>query len=438
MAGNSRILAGLTAGLLLLSPATAQTTHTTVRHSKVAVEDTSFPAELQQAEAAIQKKDYASAEPLLKKVAEQNPKNYQAWFDLGFVYNAKGQVEESIAAYRKSVAAKPDVFESNLNLGLMLAKTNQPGSEQFLRAATILTPTDHVSEGQERAWLSLGHVLEASKSAEALAAYRHAALLQPKDSEPHLSAGSLLEKQNQFAEAEHEYRQVLAVDPKSADALIGISNIYMRGARLLEAADTLRQLVAVRPDHAPGHFQLARVLAADQQYDEAAAELQAGLKLAPDDKPAQKDLADVCAAAGKYDRALPLYQALIAGTPNDPQLHQSLGRVYMKKRDFPEAEKEFVAALQLKPDLGDVYWDLANAASENKNYERTIQALDLRAKFLPENAGSYFLRATAYDHLRVYKEAAVNYHRFLETANGQFPNQEWQARHRLIAIKPKK
>ena len=97
-----------------------------------------------------------------------------------------------------------------------------------------------------------------------------------------------------------------------------------------------------------------------------------------------------------------------------------------------------MAALQLKPDLGDVYWDLANAASENKNYERTIQALDLRAKFLPENAGSYFLRATAYDHLRVYKEAAVNYHRFLETANGQFPNQEWQARHRLIAIKPKK
>src|SRR5437763_7154724 len=194
-----------------------------VRHHKVAVEDPSSPPELTQAESAIEKKDYATAEPLLKKVVERDGNNYAAWFDLGFLYNALGQSEDSISAYRKSVAAKPDVFESNLNLGLMLAKTNQPGSEQFLRAATILTPTDHVSEGQERAWLSLGHVLEASKSAEALAAYRHAALLQPKDPEPHLSAGSLLEKQNQFAEAEHEYRQVLAVDPKSADALIGIS-----------------------------------------------------------------------------------------------------------------------------------------------------------------------------------------------------------------------
>jgi hypothetical protein len=50
----------------------------------------------------------------------------------------------------------------------------------------------------------------------------------------------------------------------------------------------------------------------------------------------------------------------------------------------------------------------------------------------------YFLRATAYDHLREYKPAAENYHRFLATATGQFPDQEWQARHRLIAIEPRK
>ncbi len=97
-----------------------------------------------------------SAEPLLKQVVAADPGNYQAWFDLGFVYNGMGNTPESIAAYRKSVAAKPDVFESNLNLGLMLAKTGQPDAEQFLRAATTLTPTANVEEGHERAWLSLG------------------------------------------------------------------------------------------------------------------------------------------------------------------------------------------------------------------------------------------------------------------------------------------
>ncbi|MFY9949079.1 MAG: tetratricopeptide repeat protein, partial [Candidatus Sulfotelmatobacter sp.] len=91
--------------------------------------------ELTQAEAAIEKRDYAAAEPLLHKLVEHDATSYVAWFDLGFVENALGNVDASIAAYRKSVAAKPDVFESNLNLGLQLAKTSLPDAEEFLRAA---------------------------------------------------------------------------------------------------------------------------------------------------------------------------------------------------------------------------------------------------------------------------------------------------------------
>jgi len=67
-----------------------------------------------------------------------------------------------------------------------------------------------------------------------------------------------------------------------------------------------------------------------------------------------------------------------------------------------------------------------------------IRALDERAKFLPEIPVGYFLRATAYDHLHDLKNASANYHRFLEVADGKFPDQEWQAKHRLIAIEPKK
>ena len=95
-----------------------------------------------------------------------------------------------------------------------------------------------------------------------------------------------------------------------------------------------------------------------------------------------------------------------------------------------------IATLKIKPDLGPAYGDLATAASENKNYELAIKALDARAKFLPEIPVGYFLRATAYDHLRDFKNAAVNYHLFLDSAKGQYPDQEWQARHRLIAIEP--
>ena len=221
------------------------------------------------------------------------PPSYVAWFDLGFVENALGKVDQSIAAYRKSVAAKPDVFESNLNLGLELAKTGQPGAEEFLRAATHLQPTGHAAEGQFSAWLALAHVLEKSKPDEALADYQQAAMLQPKETEPHLSAGQLLEQENKFAEAEQEYKQALALDSRSTDALIGLANIYMRGRRFPEAEEYLRKLLAIEADSAQVHVQLGRVLAAEGKTDAGIAELQAGLKLAPDDDAARRDLADL-------------------------------------------------------------------------------------------------------------------------------------------------
>ena len=416
----------------------AQTTGKTVRHHKVEVEDPSSPPELIQAESAIEKQDYVSAEPLLKKVVASDPDNYAAWFDLGFLYNALGKTEDSIAAYRKSVAAKPGVFESNLNLGLMLVKTGQPDAEEFLRAATRLKPTSHVAEGQARAWLSLGHVLETTNPGAAIEAYTQAAHLDPKDPEPHLSAGPLLETQNRYADAELEYKQAFALDPSSTDALTGMANIYMRGHRFTEAEEILRKLVALHPTDAGAHMQLGRMLAADGQPEPAIAELQEALKLAPNDSGAQRDLADLYVDTKKYDQAEVQYRSLLAATPNDPQVHYGLGRVLLKQRKFPEAEQELMAAIQLKPDLGPAYSDLAGVANEIKNYELVIKVLDARAKILPELPIGYFLRATAYDHLREYKPAAENYRRFLQTATGQFPDQEWQARHRLIAIEPRK
>jgi Flp pilus assembly protein TadD len=446
---NAILLIVLTAWLPVCAPAQ---THTTVRHYKERIDDT--PPEIAQAEDAIQKNDFAAAETLLKKAIDTDARNYQAWFDLGFVLNRLGRTEESVHAYRQSVAAKPDVFESNLNLGLMLVRSNNPDAEQFLRAATGLKPTAHIEEGQARAWLALAHWLENTRPEDALQAYRKASELTPKDPEPHLSAGLLHERRNEFSDAETEYKEVLALDPRPADAqadrshtndtatteaAIGLTNIYMKSNRLSDAEPLLRKLAGDRAGDSAVHLQLGRVLNAEGKKDEAITEFQTVLKLAPVDSDAQRELADLYSSAGKNDLAETAYRALVATQPKDPELHRGLGRALLLQKKFPEAEQEFLTALRLKRDWPEVYVDLAFAASENKNYELTVRALNGRAMLNGEMPPiCYFLRASAYDHLRDYKQAAVDYHQFLVVANGKYPDQEWQARHRLIAIEPKK
>jgi len=407
------------------------------RHTTVAEEDSSS-SDISKAEELIQKQDYSSAEQVLRKSVGDDAQNHVAWFYLGFVENALGKSGDSIAAYRKSVSAKPDVFESNLNLGLQLAKAGQPDAEHFLRAATRLKPTSHVDEGHARAWLSLGNVLEASKPDDAIVAYRQAATLQPKDPEPHLAAGLLLEKQNKFADAEQEYKDVQALDPNSVDAATGLANIYMRGKRLPEAEAQLRKVAAAHPDQAAVHVQLGRVLAAQTKNEDAIGELETAAKLAPSDLSVQRDLADLYDLAEKPEKAEAAYRALIAAHPLDAELRHGLGKSLIRQKKFTDAQKELIEAVRLKPDLGAAYGDLAFVASENKDYALTLKALDARVKFLPEIPITYFLRASAFDHLHDTKQAAANYHMFLQSADGKYPDQEWQAKHRLIALESRK
>jgi predicted Zn-dependent protease len=230
----------------------------------------------------------------------------------------------------------------------------------------------------------------------------------------------------------------LALDPKSSDTLTGLANIYMRGQKFPEAEDYLRKLLVSHPESAAAHIQLARVLAAEGKNDAAIPEMEAGIKLAPGDETPLRELANLYGTAGKNDLAEGIHRKLLIVHPNDAELHRALGQDFLRQKKFPEAQQEFAIAIKLKPDSGEGYGDLAFAAGENKNYALVIKALDARAKFLPDVAITYFMRASAYDHLKDFKNAAANYRLFLKAANGKYPDQEWQAQHRLIAIEPKK
>lgn len=415
----------------------AQESKPTVRHHRVPVEDGAAAA-IARAEAAIDSKDYAAAEQALNQAVKLEPKNYRAWFDLGFVYTALNRDPDAIAAYRNSITADPAVFEANLNLGLMLARINDPDAARYLRDATRLKPTAKPEEGLYRAWISLGQVLESTDPKEAVAALRKASEVKPNIAEPHYLAAAVAEKSKDLATAEQEYKAAAERDPKSVDAVAGLANLYMQTKRLPEAESALRKYLALDPQNAKAHLQLGRVLAAQKKNEDAQSEFESALRFAPGDTAAKRELALLYLDNKQFAKAEPLFREALQKDPRDAELHHRLATVLIEQHKFEEAQNESLLAVNLKPDFGIAYGDLAFAASQNKNYPLALKALDTRARFLPEIPATLFLRATAYDHLGARKEAAASYHQFLAAANGQFPEQEWQARHRLIAIEPKK
>ncbi len=274
---------------------------------------------LRNAEAAIDKKDYDTAEKSLRDAIAQDG-NVSPWFDLGFVLNAKGQNSESIGAYRKAVAVNPLLFESNLNLGLMLARNGDPEAEKFLRAATQLKPSSpHPADETVRAWLALGQCLEKSSPQRAVEAFKAAAILQPRNAAPHLAAAADLEAMKQYDAAETEYKHAAELDPKSAEALAGLVNIYQKNGRLPEAQAALRKFVAVVPQSDPqsalAQAQLGRVLAAMGKNDEAITALQTSLQLSPGNPAIVRQLAELLSDNKKYAEAEALLRPLSSNSP---------------------------------------------------------------------------------------------------------------------------
>jgi tetratricopeptide (TPR) repeat protein len=428
---NKAIATTLMAGCALHSMAQ---THSGEKARPHPVTEDRAADDLKDAESLLQKQQYQQAEEKLQTLVRSHAENPQTWFDLAFAQSHLGKSAEAITAYRKATERDPKWFEAQQNLGLALAKSGDlAGAANALKTAVTLQPTVGGQQALARAWLSLAQVTEDGQPQEALAAYQKVSALDPANSEALLGAARTTERSGNLAAAEQQYLKLAeAGSGESVERLIGL---YLKQKRYGDAETWLRKYMAANPQNTAAQLQLGKLLAAEGKMQEAIAALEPVYKASPDPKLA-RELADLYLETKQYVAAAPLLRGLVEQNPGNAQLHLDYGSALMHQLKYPEAQAELLKAVQLKPGVADAYFDLGYAAQQNKNYELAIRALDARAKLQPETPATYFLRATAFDSLRMYKPAAENYKLFLAAAGGKFPDQEFQARHRLKAILP--
>jgi len=390
---------------------------------------------LQEAESLLQKQLYEQAEVKLQGLIKTHSGNPQAWFDLGFAESHLDKNADAIAAYRKAVELSPKWFEANQNLGLTLARAGDfPAAARALGTAVQLKPTVGGQKALVEAWQSLAQVLEETDPREALKAYVKLEELRPGDAEVISSQGKMMERTGDAAGAEQQYLKAAGLGSNAA--VEHLVDLYLKQKRLADAETWLRKYLEKKPTHALAQAQLGKVLAAEGKTKEAIPSRQA-VNPAAGGPAVTRVLAGLYAENKQYAEAGKLFQQLVEQSPRDAELHWNYGEALLHQHNYADAEAELIKALQLNSRLADAYWELAYAADQNKHYELAIRVLDARARLLPETAATYWLRATSYDSLGVYKPAAANYKLFLAASAGKSPDQEFQARHRLKAIEPK-
>ncbi len=384
---------------------------------------------LDEAQKDIDKNDFEAAIAPLQKFLAEKPDIAFGYFQLAYVYTALKRTDEARVEYERAITLDPKMTEAYLNLGILLLEKDPAGAVAPLRKAVELLPA------QSRPRILLAMALERSgEGAAAVESFDAGLRLDPRDLEALLHLGSLHLKLNRPADAETRFRNALEIDPNSSPAALGLVR-SLQAQNKPEATEAYQKYLALHPADPAAQTSLIRMLYEQQKYDEALAELDRSEAGKPPTLDSLKLRADIQIAQKNLDAAIVTLQKAVALSPNDAQLLGGLGRVYLQKRDFPSAEKQLKAALQIDG-KNIVYWkDLSSTYYLAGNCPATLGTLDLIGKLEPPKAVSWFIRGLCYDKLHQLKPALEAYDKFLSMDEGKNPDQIWQAQQRSKVLK---
>jgi tetratricopeptide (TPR) repeat protein len=392
------------------------------------------------AETKIDQRDFEAARPLLQKYLSRNPGDARALFDLGYVEDAGSHEDAAAADYRKAIAADPKQFEARFALGLLLAhQAKFDEAREQLQQAALLTPEPPNPNAQAEAFRTLAELDRASDPPAARDALMSAIRLSPETPNDLLLTAQIAEANDDLELAQTAYQRLLASHPAVSASLqsaanAGLAQLLLKQKKYSDAEPLLKSALERDPRDPGLNAQLATALLAQGKNDEALPVLETLRQLEPGNASVDQMLADAYSQAGHPEKAEPIYARMAQAQPDNEDVLAGQGENLIRERLYFQAQAVLERATRLKPDDGDAWSGLAFAASENKQYSMALHALTMRAKYLEETPATYFLWATSYDNLHQSKQAQEYYRRFLASAGGKFPDQEWQAQHRLVAL----
>ncbi len=170
--------------------------------------------------------DYANAIKWLEKAVQLDPKNKDAWYDLGRAYYTRGLLPESRRAFLTVLDLDPRNARAENNLGLILESGAKPNEalEAYRKAMEWQAGSEHRSE---QPYLNFGNLLlELDRVGEAIAPLEKAVEVGPDNASCHLKLGAAYLRANRMREAQRELEKAERLDPENTAIHYQLARLY--------------------------------------------------------------------------------------------------------------------------------------------------------------------------------------------------------------------
>jgi tetratricopeptide (TPR) repeat protein len=264
-------------------------------------------------------------------------------------------------------------------------------------------------------------------------------LLQQQSTSPPSSDVTTLLESGIDAENRHDLDQAIAafhkaadLDPSSGVAFLRLGDAYMQKRDYVAAIPPLKRAAELNPDSLAVHQLLGYALLAAgyaseaiphlkmiqdygalgiaqlqaDQPGEAVANLQIALAKAPDDPDLLFYLSRAATAFSEQST-----EKLLTVFPNTARGHQVRGQNDYALKMFPEAEREYVQAMALRPDLPGLRLELGLVYAARSEWEKAEEQFRAEVKLQPGNAEAAYRLGDALLQRGQMKEAVAELER---------------------------
>jgi tetratricopeptide (TPR) repeat protein len=393
--------------------------------------------------------DEATAERMLRRAVEINPRDLHAWQFLARVCEASGRHDDAEKAFAQALIRDPDNTELLFNAGRVALRGGGPErARAWFDRALSLTDDPELAVRVAFAWFSADEgeqavaVLERARGRrtseprltfyaaliyERLGKYLKAAdayAAVPQGAELHAEAqvrrATALSRAGEHGRAKEAFARLRTGEPK-LDTELQWARAQEREGALSAAEDTLRALLRQGPE--PQVYDaLFRNLFRQDRAPEAITLLQGAVRAQPDQEALRFSLAVALELAGRIDESIALMRQVLQRSPQNASALNFIGYVLADHgRSLDEAERLILRALELKPDTGAFLDSLGWVHYRKGNWGRAVELLEKALVLEPEEAviadhlGDAYLRVDRpADAARAWRRAL----QLLERADG--------------------
>ena len=347
-------------------------------NAALAIKPDHAPSMMMKARLLMADRDVPAAVALVDAVLAKDGKNHEAWKLKGDILASQKDAEQSLAAYRKAVEAKPDFAPAHAAVVAALMR-----QDKMDEAGAQLAAMKKALPSNPQTFLSESEFLYQKKDFKgARDAVQEVLKVAPNHPKALLVAGSAHYELNSLGQAE-EYlakalkqvpdspivRRMLAVihlrsgHPAKAQAMIeplledgdndsGLQSlagdIYMQSGNAQKAEEYFSRAAVLDPKNSVKQTKVALSHLAEGKSDQAFGELE---RIAAGDSGVSADMALIASAVKKRDfsRAMKSIDGLEKKQPDNPLVHALRGTVLVAKGDVAAGRASLEKALSLKP-----------------------------------------------------------------------------------------